>query len=159
MKRVILDESGHQLEDVIKALKEADNTSRIPDSYVPGISEYLLDKSASTDYSKIMTSLAIHCARCNRMMARPALDVEQERLREFERNELERVAEDRQQMNMALLARIASEINYQQYEGRLRKTTENAIACLDVRELAERELQDIISEPTELTGEFREESD
>jgi hypothetical protein len=28
-----------------------------------------------------------------------------------------------------------------------------------VRELVERELQDTISEPTELTGEFREESD
>jgi hypothetical protein len=158
-KRMILDESGHQLEDVIKALKEADDTSRIPNSYIPGVSEYLLDKSASTDYSKIMTSLAIHCVRCNRRMAMPALDVERERLQELERNELERIAQDRQQMNMTLPARIASEMNYQQYEERLRKITENTIASLDVRELAERELQDIISEPTELTGEFREKSD
>jgi hypothetical protein len=58
-KRMILDESGHQLEDVIKALKEADDTSRIPNSYVPGVSEYLLDKSTSTDYSKIMTKLVL----------------------------------------------------------------------------------------------------
>jgi hypothetical protein len=56
---MILDESGHQLEDVIKALKEADNTSRIPNSYVPDVSEYLLDKSTSTDYSKIMTKLVL----------------------------------------------------------------------------------------------------
>jgi hypothetical protein len=86
------------------------------------------------------------------------LDVEQERFQEFERNKLEHIAEDRQQMNMALLAQIASEMNYQKYEERLRKTTENVIARLDVRELAERELQGTISEPTELTGEFREES-
>jgi hypothetical protein len=37
--------------------------------------------------------------------------------------------------------------------------TENTIASLDVGELAEKELKDTISEPTELTGEFREESD
>lgn len=86
------------------------------------------------------------------------LDIEQERLQEFERNKLEHIAEDQQQMNMALLAQIASEMNYQKYEERLRKTTENVIARLDVRELAERELQGTISEPTELTGEFREES-
>jgi hypothetical protein len=88
VKRVILDESGHQLEDVMKALGEADDTSRIPNSYVPGISEYLLAKSASTDYSKIMTSLAVNCVRCNRRTARPVLGVEQEKLREFERKEL-----------------------------------------------------------------------
>lgn len=55
--------------------------------------------------------------------------------------------------------RIASEIHYQQYAERLKKSTQNAIARLDVRELAERELQDTISEPTELMAEFRDESD
>jgi hypothetical protein len=59
-------------------------------------------------------------------------------------------------MNMALPPRIASEFNYQQYEGCLRKTTENAITRLDMRELAEREFQDIICKPTKLTGKFRE---
>ena len=34
--------------------------------------------------------------------SRPTVNVEQERLREFERNELERITKDRQQMNMAL---------------------------------------------------------
>jgi hypothetical protein len=62
-------------------------------------------------------------------------------------------------MNITFSARIASEINYQQYEECLRKITENTIASLNVRELAEKELQDTISEPTELTSEFREESD
>jgi hypothetical protein len=62
-------------------------------------------------------------------------------------------------MNMALPARIAAEINLQQYAERLKKTTVNTIARLDIRSLAEKELLDTISEPTELTGEFREESD
>ena len=39
------------------------------------------------------------------------------------------------------------------------ESTENAIARLDVKELAEREFQETISEPTELTGEFRDKSD
>jgi hypothetical protein len=47
-----------------------------------------------------MTSLAINCVRCNRRTARLALGVEQEKLREFERKELERIAENRQQMNI-----------------------------------------------------------
>ena len=62
-------------------------------------------------------------------------------------------------MNITLPQRSASEMNYQKLENRLRISTENAISYLDVKELAEREFQDTISEPTELTGEFREESD
>jgi hypothetical protein len=106
-----------------------------------------------------MTSIALNCVTSTRKTARPALGIEQERLRELEKNKLERIAEDRQQMNMTLAARIASERNYQQVEERLRKTTQDAIARLDVRELAERELQDTISKPIELTGDFKEESD
>ena len=62
-------------------------------------------------------------------------------------------------MNMTLLARLASEINLQQYAGRLKEMTASTIARLNMRDLAEKELLDTISEPTELTGEFREESD
>lgn len=72
---------------------------------------------------------------------------------------MERIAKDWQQMNMALEARLASERNYQQVKERLRKTTENAITRLDVTELAEREFLDTVSEPIELTGDCREESD
>ncbi|KAF8860894.1 hypothetical protein BDZ45DRAFT_777268 [Acephala macrosclerotiorum] len=42
---------------------------------------------------------------------------------------------------------------------RLKKRTENAIACLDWRGLSRMELQDLFSEPAELMGEFSEESD
>jgi hypothetical protein len=158
-KRVILDESGYRLEDVMKALDKADDTSRIPNSCVPGISDYLHPTSTSTDYSKILTSISMNCVRHYRQTARPTLDIEQERLRNYEKHELERIAVDRQQMNMALPARIASEINLQQYAERLKKTTKYTIARLDIKDLAEKELLGTISEPTELTGEFREESD
>jgi hypothetical protein len=139
-------------------LKSTDDTSRIPNSSVPGLSESLLAKNISTEYSRIVTSLAVNCVRCNRSTARAALDVEQDRLRDYERNELERITNERQQMNMALPERVATERNSQRYLKRLRKTTENTIARLDRRELAEREWQYLISEPTELTSEFREES-
>jgi hypothetical protein len=62
-------------------------------------------------------------------------------------------------MNMTLSQRSASEMSYQKRENPLRISTENAISCLDVKEPAEKEFQDTISKPTELTGEFREESD
>jgi hypothetical protein len=158
-KRAILDESGHQLEEVIKALGKADDTTRIPNSCVPGVSDYLLAKGTSTDYSKIITSIAMNCVRYNRQTARPALDIEQESLQDHERHELDRIAEGRQQMNMTLPARLASEINLQQYVGRLKEMTASTIARLNMRDLAEKELLETISEPTELTGEFREESD
>jgi len=93
-KHAILDESGHLLEDVIKTLGKADDTSHISNSYVLSVSDYLLTKSTSTDYSKIMTSVVMNCVRCNRKMARPALDIEQERLRDYERHELERITKD-----------------------------------------------------------------
>jgi hypothetical protein len=76
VKRVILDELGHQLEDVMKALGEVDDTSHIPNSYILGILEYLLAKSASIDYLKIMTILVVNYIRCNRRIARPTLGVE-----------------------------------------------------------------------------------
>jgi hypothetical protein len=99
-----------------KRKEEADDTSRIPNSYVPGISEHILAKGGFTDYSKIMTSIALNCVTSTCKTAGPVLDIEQERLRELEKNKLERTAEDRQQMNMTLAARIALERNYQQVE-------------------------------------------
>lgn len=102
------------MDDVIKAFAEATDTSRIPDIIVPGVSEYLA-KNESMDYSKIVTSIATNCVKCSRNLSKPALDAEKERLQEYERNTLERIAEDRQQMNMTLPARLASELNHQQY--------------------------------------------
>jgi hypothetical protein len=95
-KRIILDKSGHRLEDMMKALDKADNTSRIPNSYVPGILDYLYPTSMSTDYSKILTSISMNCIRYYRQTARPTLDIKQEKLRNYKRHKLERIAEDRQ---------------------------------------------------------------
>ncbi|KAE8440414.1 hypothetical protein EG329_008015 [Mollisiaceae sp. DMI_Dod_QoI] len=158
VKRTALDESGSTLGVVMKALAELTDTTRIPDLIVPGVSEYLLEDS-SIDYSQIVTSLATNCAKSTRNTSKPALFAEKERLGEYERNTLERIAEERQQMNMTLSARLASELNHQQYADRLRKETQQAIVRLDLKGVAEKELQNTLSEPSELTGEFRNESD
>jgi glutamine synthetase len=44
-------------------------------------------------------------------------------------------------------------------EEQLPKETEMAIARLSTREIADRDLKDILSEPVELTGEFKEEDE
>jgi hypothetical protein len=158
VRRTALDESGFRLEDVMKALAETTDTSRIPDLIVPGVSKYLLE-DLSIDYSKIVTSLATNCAKSTRNLSKPALFAEKERLGEYQRITMERIADERQQMNVTLPARLASEVNHQQYADRLRKETQQAIVRLDLNEVAEKELQDTLSEPSELTGEFRDESD
>ena len=158
-KRAILDESGYQLEDVMSALHNSDNTIRIPNSSIPGILNYLHVGSSSADYSRILSSISVNCVRYNRQTARPTLDIEHERLRKFEGDELKSIAEARQQMNIALPARIASENNLHHYAKRLKKTVENTIAHLDIQDLAEKALLATISEPIELTSEFKEESE
>jgi hypothetical protein len=158
-KCFILDESGHQLEDVTKALKEADDTSRMPDSSIPGALDEVLAKCDFTEFAKIMTSIVVNCVRCYRGISRPALDIKRERLQETEQERLERIAEDRLQMNMTFAERIASQINNQKEVERLRKNTENTIARLELRKIVESELQNILSEPTEFISEFKEESD
>jgi hypothetical protein len=54
---------------------------------------------------------------------------------------------------------MSSEISYQQEEKRLKRDTQNAIASLNLRKEADKILLGIISEPVELTGEFKDESD
>jgi hypothetical protein len=76
VKRAVLDESGHYLVDVLKALEDANNTSHIPDSCIPSVSKYLLTKSPSMDYLKITTGLVLNCVKFNRRIARPALNIE-----------------------------------------------------------------------------------
>lgn len=92
----MLDESGHLLEEVIKALKEVDDISRIPNSYVPGILEHILNQGSFADHFKIMTGLALNCVKSNCRITRPSLDIEQERLQEIEKNKLKCIVEDRQ---------------------------------------------------------------
>lgn len=159
VKRSVLDESGHLLEDVFQALEKANDIGRIPDSFVPGMTEHLLGhgEPSSADYSKIMTSIAQKCVKCNRSISRSALDAEQERLRDHEKSELDRMAQERLQMNTSLRARCAIELNHQQYAKHLKIIIQNSIAQLDVRDLVEKQWQDTMSEPAELTGEFKQE--
>lgn len=73
-----------------------------PTPFVPSISEYLLGHGelTSTDYSKIMTSIAQKCMTCSRSISRSAIDAEQERLRDFEKSESDHMAAKRRQMDM-----------------------------------------------------------
>ena len=80
-------------------LESVYDDSRIPGSSVPGVLESILAKGDHTKFAKIMTSVAENWAKCNRLIAKPALDVAQERLREDERNSLKRIG-GRCQMNM-----------------------------------------------------------
>ena len=145
-RRLVLDDAAQLLEHVLVALGSVYDDSRIPGSSVPGVLESILAKGDHTKFAKIMTSVTENWARCNRLIAKPALDVAQERLREDEQNSLKRIG-DRWQMNMAHEDRVKSQ--------RLKY----AIACLDMRELLGIELQDLLSEPAELIGGFNEESD
>ncbi|KAL5346553.1 hypothetical protein ACLOAV_008260 [Pseudogymnoascus australis] len=155
VKHVVQDESGHLVADVVKALEEASDTSCIPGSNTLGFSEIFWAETTSMEFSKVMSSLVVNGAKCIRRIARTALDIEQERLRMHERDQLERIAEDRQQMNMTLAERTASKMSYQKMGKQLRRSTEDTISRLDVEELAERDFQEIISEPTELTRRFQ----
>jgi hypothetical protein len=62
-------------------------------------------------------------------------------------------------MTLLFTAQSKKEEEYWEEEERLPKETENAIACLSVREIANRDLKDVLSEPTELMGEFKEEDE
>ncbi|KAH8759537.1 hypothetical protein F5882DRAFT_384523 [Hyaloscypha sp. PMI_1271] len=145
-RRLVLDDAAQLLEHILLALESVYDDSRIPGSSVPGLLESILAEGDHTNFVKIMTSVTENWAKYNRLIAKPALDITQERLREVERNSLKRIG-DRCQMNVTHEDRVKSQ--------RLK----HAIACLDVRELLRIELQDLLSEPTELIGGFSKESD
>merc|ERR1711939_494378 len=154
----ILDGSGHFLEDILRHVLEAGDTSRKPDSAVPGT----IDALAKTDpavFARLMTCAAVNWVESNRATTRAALYCEQERLREVEKARLDRIADDRVQMNVTIDERLSSEISYQQEEKRLKRSTQNAIASLNLRKEADKILLGITSEPVELTGDFRDASD
>merc|ERR1711939_1042486 len=154
----ILDGSGHFLEDILRHVLEAGDTSRKPDSAVPGT----IDALAKTDpavFARLMTCAAVNWGESNRATTRAALYCEQERLREVEKARLDRIADDRVQMNVTIDERLSSEISYQQGEKRLKRSTQNAIASLNLRKEADKILLGITSEPVELTGDFRDASD
>ena len=156
-KRPILDEPGNSLETVLEALK-TQNTDRIADSAVPGKCT-MLTSTEPMDFPKIISGIGINCVDNNLMILASALEIEKEQLQEHERNRLSQIKQDREQMNLWFAERTEKEEKYQGEEMRLPKDTEKAIACLNIRELANRILKEILSEPTELIGEFTEDDE
>ena len=157
VKRLVLDESGASLESVLAALK-TQNTERIETSVLQGKYAVLTntDPVAST---RIITSIGMNCINIVFLSLASALEIEKRRLREDERNRLSQIMEGRKQMALYSAARTIKEDEYRQEEERLPKETEAAIARLCVREIAERDLKSLLSEPTELMGEFSEQND
>jgi hypothetical protein len=60
---------------------------------------------------------------------------------------------------MLSAVRSKREEEYREEEERLAKETEKAIACLSMRDFANRNLKDVLSEPIELMGDFKEEDE
>lgn len=146
------------MEDILRHVLEAGDTSRKPDCAVPGT----IDAFAKTDpavFARLMACAAVNWVESNRATTRAALYYEQERLREVEKARLDRIADDRVQMIVTIDERMSSEISYQQEENGLKRDTQNAIASLNLRKKADKILLGIISEPVKLTGDFKDASD
>ena len=147
-RRSILDDSVQWLEDVVVALEHVDDNSRTPDSSVPGVLDDVLKTTINRpNFVNIMSSVTEDWAKCNRLIAKPALEVAQESLGKVDQNKLHGIPADRDQVKKARAERAKSE--------RLK----HAVACCDVRELSKIAMQDLLSEPAELMGEFSKESD
>ena len=92
-----------------------------------------------------MTSIAENSANCDRPIARPTFDAAQERSREIKGNQ--------GRINLRkLTSEYVSQLQNQ-------KVYVYDITHLNIRELVEMEMQRLLSDPEELTGKFREESD
>jgi hypothetical protein len=144
-KRAVLDDGPQLLEHVLMALDSAYDDRRAPTSCVPGVLDEVHTISDHASFVKIMTSITENWAKCNRVIARPALEVAQDRLAEIERGGSSRTRGS--QTSISRRDRTKSD--------HLRHT----IACHDRRELSEIELRDILFEPLELMGEFNDEND
>lgn len=97
-------------------------------------------------FVKIITSITENWAKLNCLIARPALEIAQERLAEVEQDGSSRTRGRPCQRSITYRDRAKS--------GYLRHT----IACCNRRELSEIELRDILSELLELMGEFNDEN-
>jgi hypothetical protein len=146
-KRVVLDDRPQLLEHVLVALDGVYNDRRPPTSSIPGVLDEIRTTSDLGIFVKMMTGITENWATCNRLIARPVLEVAQERLAEVEQDASSRSRSDRFQMSITRGDCTKSD--------HLRHT----IACRDRRELSEIELRDILAEPLELMGEFTDESD
>ena len=150
VKRPVLDESGSSLKSVLDAL-ESLNTDTITNCAIPGKYDMLTNTDPAV-FAKIISSVGINCVQsCFASMA-SALVIEKERIRGHQQNRLTQIKEGRKHMAMFSAARTKK-------EECLRQETEAAIGRLSMRELADRELNHIFSEPAELLGEFKEEDE
>jgi hypothetical protein len=142
-KRSILDDPAPWLEHVWPVL-EMDDTGRRPNP-VPGVLDDILTNEDFLLCVKIMTSIANNWVECNRCIAKPAFDAAQKRSREVESNKFG-----------LHVRKLTSE-----YVPRLQNQKEytDEISHLGIRELVEIEVQKLLSDPRELTSEFKEESD
>ncbi|KAM3064611.1 hypothetical protein ACMFMF_011901, partial [Clarireedia jacksonii] len=145
VKRPILDESAQWLEHVLIELKKVDDVSRKPNSSVPGVLDDISIQGNFALCVKIMTSITENLVKCSRRIVRPVFDPTQERSREVERNKFGLYAE---RLTSERASRVLKQKDYA-----------DSIVCLGIRDLAEKEMQKLLSEPEELTSEFREESD
>jgi hypothetical protein len=146
-KRAVLDDGPQLLEHVLVALDGAYDDRRAPTSCIPGVLDEVRTTSDHAIFVKIMTSITENWAKCNRLIAWPALEVAQERLAKIEQGGISLTRGGRCQAGINRGDRTESD--------HLRHT----IACHDRRELSEIELRDILSEPLELMGEFNDEND
>jgi len=62
-------------------------------------------------------------------------------------------------MNMLSVGRTEKEKEYKEEEERLPEGTEKDIACLNIRDLVDRDLRDTLSKPLEIIGEFKKEDE
>ncbi|KFZ19152.1 hypothetical protein V502_03807, partial [Pseudogymnoascus sp. VKM F-4520 (FW-2644)] len=143
-KRLVLDYGPQLLDQVLVALDSTYDDRRAPASCVPGVLVQVHTKSDHAVFVRIMTGITENWTRCNRLIARPAVEVAQERL---ELNGSSRTMRNPCQMSIARGNRI--KLDHLRY----------TIACRDRRELSEIDLRDILSEPLELMGEFNDETD
>jgi hypothetical protein len=102
-KRLVLDDSGHSLEIILKAL-ESLNTDRITDSAVPGKYIIFIDTEPMV-FAKIISTVAINCAQSSLTNLSSALAIERERLRNCEQNRFFQIKDARKQIALFPAAR------------------------------------------------------
>jgi hypothetical protein len=153
-KRPVLDESGISLESVLGAL-ESLNTDRITDSAVAGKHAIHTNIDPAV-FARIISTIGMNCVQSSPTNLASALAIEKERLQDNEDNRLRQIKEGRKQMALFSAARSKQEEEYRKEEALLRQETEAAIGCLRMREIADRYLKELLSEPAELLGDFKE---
>lgn len=131
------------------------NTDRIPNSVVSDkYSE--LTKGEPMTFVRIISGIGVNCVHSILASLASMLQIEKRRLQEYERERLSQIKELRKQMSLYGAARTKREVEYREEEERLSGETETAIARLTTRDIADRDLNHILSVPTELMGEFKE---